>query len=788
MNWALKMFRRHGIKIAVFAFLFFTWLFCLPNILFKDDLSTVVKSREGHLLSARIAEDGQWRFPPLDTVPTKFEKCILLFEDEYFYKHPGFNPGSIFKALWHNITQDSRRGGSTLTQQVIRLSRKNKSRSYQEKMWELLLATRLESKFTKKEILNFYATYAPFGGNVVGLETAAWRYFGVSAHELSWGQTAALAVLPNAPALIYPGTHDRLLKDKRNRLLQKLKDKGVIDNTTYALSIEEPLPKKPLELPNDAPHLTEWLREQHNGQVWNTSLPTSIQKTCKQIALNHHLSLKQNQINNLAILVLDVKTKKVLAYVGNAPTTEEHSPYIDMIQSPRSTGSILKPLLYAAALDEGLILPNTLLKDVPTVINGYHPENFDETYAGAVPASVALTQSLNIPAVRLLREYGLQKFHRNLKEVGLHSIDKSAAHYGLPLILGGAESSLWEITNAYANMAATVNHFSESSGGYYEKEHQNAALKSATESDIGNLKKEPSIWSAGALFQALDVMKKVNRPSGQENWTFFSEAQPLAWKTGTSFGFKDAWAVGTTPEYTIGVWVGNADGEGRPGLTGIQAAAPILFDVLEAMPFTEWFAIPFDDLTEVTVCKKSGHLAGIHCQDTEQQNIVSRGTHTKTCPYHTTITLDLSERYRANADCYPIGQLKSASWFTLPAVMEYYYSKTNHEYTPLPPFLPGCRAPLTPVMQFIHPKKGETLLIPREFDQNLGEVVFTLAHTQPEKEVYWYMDHKFIGLTKEFHELAIAPEPGTFTLSVMDSDGNRLALPIEIRYASENPY
>ena len=224
---------KHKIKASLLFATVVVWLFCLPKPLFKDPTATVVESKEGVMIGARIANDGQWRFPKMDSIPNRFEQCILHFEDEYFYAHPGFNPISMGKALWQNLTEEGRRGGSTITQQVIRLARKNKKRSYGEKLIEVFMATRLEAGFSKKEILNYYASYAPFGGNVVGLETASWRYFGIPSHQLSWGQSAALAVLPNAPSLIFPGKNEAIFKNKRDRLLLKLFQNEIIDETTY---------------------------------------------------------------------------------------------------------------------------------------------------------------------------------------------------------------------------------------------------------------------------------------------------------------------------------------------------------------------------------------------------------------------------------------------------------------------------------------------------------------------------------------------------------------------------
>ncbi|MEX0273644.1 MAG: penicillin-binding protein 1C, partial [Flavobacteriaceae bacterium] len=698
MGWWLQ---KHRIGILVFVACFLTWWFSLPKHLFPDPTSTVVTASNGTLLGARIADDGQWRFPQIDSVPRRFEQCILHFEDAYFHSHPGFNPISIAKALWHNLTQPGRRGGSTLTQQVIRLSRKNKKRSYLEKFVELFMATRLEVRFSKRDILALYASNAPFGGNVIGLETASWRYYGIPVERLSWGQSATLAVLPNAPSLIFPGRNDSSLLYKRNRLLKKLAVKKIIDQTTYELAKAEPLPQKPLPLPNLAPHFVERIKKEHNGLRINSSIDLYLQQHVNALARSHHARLRGNDIHNLAILVLDIPSRKVIAYVGNAPSGASHGESVDIISSKRSTGSILKPILFASAMDDGLLLPNTLLTDVPTVINGYSPKNFDNGHSGAVPASRALSRSLNVPAVRLLRQYGLQKFHGKLQKMNLRSIDRPAYHYGLSLILGGAEASLWDIVKTYAAMAHTVTVFGKRQSIYRSYEYQDPSYIFGKEPHFGEVGFDTPILHAGAIYNTLKALREVNRPEGEENWEFFNEAHPIAWKTGTSYGFKDAWAVGTTPKYAIGVWAGNADGEGRPGLTGINAAAPILFDVLNHLPKSGWFAPPYDDLIELEVCSKSGHRASVYCENSTTERVPLYGKRTPQCPYHHQIFLDRERLFQVNAQCYPLEDMMVDNHFSLPTIMEHYYVQKHMDYKPLPPFKEGCSIHEDNIMEFI---------------------------------------------------------------------------------------
>ncbi len=782
-NIAHRLYR-HKVKISICLILFGLWLFCLPAELFTSPTSTVVESREGVMLGARIADDGQWRFPETDSIPYRFEQCILHFEDEYFYVHPGINPVSMGKALWQNLTTDKRRGGSTLTQQVIRLSRKNKPRTYFEKGIEIIMATRLEAGYSKNDILKMYASHAPFGGNVVGLETASWRYFGLPASELSWGQSASLAILPNAPSLIFPGKNEGVLKKKRDHLLEKLYTKGIIDQTAYELALDESLPGKPLPLPEIALHLTERMKREHPGKRVKTTISAELQNKLNRIAAQQHYALKQNEIHNLAVLILAVDSREVLAYLGNAPTSLEHNKYVDIIDKSRSTGSVLKPFLYTSLLNSGELLPNSLVADIPTVINGYSPENFDGEFNGAVPASIALSRSLNVPAVRMLRTYGLDRFHRRLQELNFESIDKPASYYGLSLILGGAESSLWEVTNAYASMAATLNFFNGSSSEYTSASFKRPQLVKNKSHNRDNISADPIVFNAAAIYKTLEALQQVNRPQGEENWSFFSNSQPIAWKTGTSFGFKDAWAVGVTPRYAIGVWAGNADGEGRPGLTGIQAAAPILFDVLDALPKSDWFAIPYDEMIESEICVKSGYLAGVNCESVSREFIPKLGTRTSPCKYHQQVFLDAEGRHQVNSSCYPLANMQQKSWFTLPPVMEYYYAKKHPEYIPLPEFRSDCLQDGEQLMEFIYPKRNEAIVLARDFNENINDIILKVAHRSSETKLYWYLDSRFIGMTDTFHEIALQPVPGNFVLTVVDQEGNQIHRKLEVAVAS----
>lgn len=769
----LNYIKQHKIKSVIIALLLVAYYFCLPNPLFKDPTATVITSSNKQLLGAQIAKDGQWRFPHNDTIPYKFSTCIVQFEDEYFYKHPGFNPISIFKALKENLKSGSvKRGGSTITQQVIRLARKGQKRTYFEKFIEIILATRLELGNSKENILTHYASNAPFGGNVVGLDAASWRYFNRNSNDLSWAESATLAVLPNAPSLIYPGKNQERLLKKRDRLLKKLLKNRQIDSLTYQLSIAEGLPKKPYPLPQTAPHLLQKVAINQSGKRIQTTIDAKLQKQVNHIVKTHYNKLSQNEIYNAAVLVLDVKTRQVLAYVGNTPTDKAHQKDVDIVDKPRSTGSVLKPFLYAAMLDAGDLVPNTLVADIPTQYGSYTPENYNKSFDGVVPASHALSRSLNVPAVRMLQEFGLDRFYQYLKFLKLKDLKYNANHYGLSLILGGAESNLWDLCKSYASLSSTLNHFSENSSTYFSNEFCEPTFIASNKINFGKQTPDKTLFDAASTYLTYQSLKEVNRPESDESWEFFDGSKQIAWKTGTSFGFRDAWSIGSTKDYVVGVWVGNADGEGRPGLVGVQTAAPIMFDVFDALPNSEWFSKPFDEMKKATICKQSGHRASPNCDDVEEQYIQLSGLKTEPCPYHVLIHLDKTENFQVNSSCEDLSNMKHKSWFVLPPLMEFYYKTKNPFYKTLPKFKPDCSGENAVSIAFIYPKKDDIIFLPKDFNGKTNDLILKIAHSKPERIVYWSIDKRFIGTTQNIHEMAIIPKIGTHIITVIDKFGN----------------
>ena len=754
------------------------YYFVLPYKLFNSPTSTIVESDNGQLIGAKIANDHQWRFPAPDSLSKKYVQCLISFEDRRFYQHYGIDGWAIVRALWQNIKSHKiREGGSTITMQVVRLMRKDKSRTIKEKVVEALLATRIELRYTKNEIIHLYAANAPFGGNVVGLEAASWRYYGRPSFDLSWAEAATLAVLPNVPALIHPGRNRTALLNKRNKLLETLCLSHIIDEEDLLLAKAEPLPEKPLPLPSLAPHLLERIAKTNNGQRVVTSLNYPLQQRANETVNRHINQLRGNSIHNAAAIIIDNETNSVIAYVGNAniAENEEHGEKVDIVTAPRSTGSILKPFLYATMIAEGEILPNTLIPDIPTYITGFVPQNFDKGYDGAVAAHHALERSLNIPTVRMLQNYGVDKFHDLLKKVGLTTLIYSPSHYGLSLILGGAEASLWDITSAYASMSRTLVHFRTHDGQYFQQDWDKPSFIKIETTEHTNQKKHTNdrdILNAASIWLTFESLSNVNRPEEESMWRMFPSSRRVAWKTGTSYGNRDAWAVGTTDKYTVGVWVGNASGEGRPMLTGVGSAAPILFDLFNMLPSTGWFQQPFDEMTYVSICRKSGYRSTNLCSETDSMWVANEGLDTPPCPHHIMVHLDPAKKYRVNTDCVSAHDMISQSWFVLPPAQEWYYKQKHHDYKTLPPIHPDCLASMVQKpMEIIYPQNNLSILITKQMDGSEGKIVLQATHRRSDATVYWHLDEHYIGSTTRQHHIAILPDTGSHTITLVDEEG-----------------
>lgn len=731
----------------------FICLALVPRPLLHGPLSPALRANDGRLLTARVANDGQWRLQPADSVPRRFQLCLLTYEDARYRYHLGLDPLAMLRALAHNLrARHVVEGGSTITQQLARMALGNRRRTLPNKLYEAAVALGIELRNSKPEILRLYCSAAPFGGNVVGLEAAAWRYFGRSADQLSWAEGATLAVLPNAPALVNVGRNRKQLKLRRDKLLRKLAARGHIDEATLELALDEPLPEKPTPMPTLATHLLDHrLRNGLQGTA-DTDIDPFLQSRVQGIADQHRAALLANRVNDIGIIVLNLNSLSILAYVGNA---SPNSPTCrcDMVQAPRSSGSTLKPFLLTAMLAAGEVTPHQLIADTPLDINGFAPQNYSHTFSGAVPAAQALTQSLNVPLVRMLQTHGVGRFLVDLRALGFTTLTADADHYGAALILGGAEVTLYDLAKAYGTIARSL---------LYDEQKVTMRRR----------------YTPSAVWQTFQALTSLSRPEEEAEWRQFASMRRVAWKTGTSYGGRDAWAVGVTPGNVVGVWVGNATGEGRAGLTGVGAAAPVLFDVISLLPPTDWFPEPYDDEEHIALCHCSGYRAGPFCADIDTLRLPRTSVSAPSCPHCRTVALSESEDFRGDRDCLP-PPIHIRSWFALPPAQEWYYQRQHPEYRPLPPLHPGC-ADQEGTLEFIYPSNGITVVRTRNYGGELQPVVAQAA-VSGRGQLFWHLDNLYLGSTEGEHKMPLAPQQGRHHLTVVNEYGTAATVVFNVK-------
>jgi penicillin-binding protein 1C len=514
-----------------------------------------------------------------------------------------------------------------------------------------------------------------------------------------------------------------------------------------------------------------------NQKSFQTTIDPSLQKNASRILAMHMTTQQANNVHNCAALIVEIKTGKVLMYHGNSPITDDaHSRMVDIIHAPRSTGSILKPVLYAAMLQEGAILPETLIEDIPIQFNGFTPKNYFETYDGLVPASNALSRSLNIPAVVMLKDYGYPRFVNLLQRLGLKDIDQPADHYGLSVILGGAECNLWDLTKLYAGLGRTLHSHQINADHEWTDNYE---FQTTLQNDHSVSYTSYSPLSPSAIWCTYQSLMAVNRPDTELGWEAYNSSQPIAWKTGTSFGNRDAWAIGSSSEYVVSVWVGNADGTGRPGLTGVQAAAPILFDLFKLLDLDESFIQPTNSLIQIETCSQSGMRKGPHCLDSKWQWAPVSGLRTNTCGYHQLLFLDPVSGHQVTSECFSPHLMISRSHFVVPPAHAHYFKNKNPEYQNAPPYLASCD-PNSHPLDILYPRNGSSIFLPVGLNGQTIPIVLQATHLHDQQLIYWHLDNTYIGETKEIHQIEITPSEGQHQLVITDTAGHRSTVTFQV--------
>lgn len=761
-----------GTYIAVLALAgLFLLLIPLPKPLFPAPTGQVILDKSGRILRVFLDAGQQYHLPFLDTesraadtssLPAKLKAAVIRYEDRRFYHHPGIDPLAVFRAMYDNLRSGERiSGASTITMQVARLAG-NRPRTPAHKLVEMLQALKLEMLYSKDQLLAIYLNRAPFGGNIVGFQAASYRYFAKDPALLTWAEAATLAVLPNAPGLIDPYRNREDLLRKRNRLLSLLADERRLDGETLQRSLLEPLPGDPFAFPFLAPHFCEFLHNTEQQGVVRTTLDAELQQTVEEVVGYRMESVGRFGIHNAAVLVAETDSGRVRAYVGSSDYWDSgHNGQVDGVRASRSTGSLLKPFLYALAMDEGILLPQTLIQDIPTHFGAFSPHNIDLNYRGLVSASESLILSLNVPTVRLLSEYGVERFYRFLTAAGLHSLFRPPQDYGLTLILGGAEASLFELAGLYRGL------------GRY-----------GVFSPLTLIREEPAgaevrLISPGASYLTLEVLSELGRPGAEYYWENFQSGRPLSWKTGTSYGQKDAWSIGLNSKWIVAVWVGNFTGEGNANLRSSTLAAPLLFDVFNILPGgnqEEWFQSPAEALQAVKLCRDTGYRAGPDCRETHTVSAPAGGKALAQCPYHKKIYTTLDGTQRVNALCWEPGQYREETRLIYPPAVAQYLRERGRLTERIPPFKPGfSAADGLAAVRIVYPEEGAKIWIPKDIDGNTQKLTLRAAHLEQDSILYWYADDLYLGKTKGLHTWSVHFLRGSHKLEIVDSGGNRAA-------------
>lgn len=740
-----------AIAIALGVLAFWLAIPSLPDPLFPPHYSGAVLDRDGKVLRAFLAQDEQWRLASRDkNLPTKLSKAVLTFEDRRFRYHPGVDVIAIARAAIDNLRGRSLSGASTISMQVARLA-VPKERTFWSKVVEAVHALQIEWRYDKDEILRLWLDNTPYGGNLVGMEAASRRYYGMSPSSLSWGQASFLAVLPKSPNAIATAAGRDRLSGRQKALLESLD----LNEEELAAALREPLPEMQYDLPFEAPHAAEWLHATRGGVISST-LRQAEQRVVAGVVERRADVLRAVGVPNLAVLVAETESGDVVAYAGSQSFADDKgNGQVDGVRAPRSSGSTLKPFLYGIAMDRGLMLPQTKLLDVPTNFGSFTPANFANEFSGLLSMRDALIKSANVPAVRTLADVDVSHFYEWLKAAGVSTLFRRSDDYGLSLILGGAEVTLWDLAALFRGLAR---------GGQF------GPLRIVADDSPP---KSQQLMSPGAAWLVTETLRDVRRPGAEYYWEQYANQWPVAWKTGTSYGQRDAWAIGVTPEWTIAVWAGDFRGQGNPVLSGTQTAAPVLFDVLAVLPKDDgkrWFERPGDQLESVELCALSGYRAHADCAERVVVDAPRGSLPIGACPFHRAFYVENKEEVCSL--CWTGKQERLVRTIYPPSVNQWYRQHGRAPEEP-PPHRASCPATAQhQPLELLHPQPGTVLVVPRVDGEQHGAITLRAAHARDDAIVHWYLDGDYLGSTESQHQRSVVLGPGEHRVQVVDDQGN----------------
>ena len=745
-------------------------LFLLLNRLFpvpeSIEYSTTISDANGQVVNAYLTPDEKWRMKTeLEEISPLLRKTIIAKEDRYFYRHPGINPFALARAAFMNTIRMKRTSGaSTITMQVARAMEPRK-RNLLSKCIEMFRAMQLEWKYDKDEILQLYLNLVPYGGNIEGVKSASWLYFQKNPDHLSLAEITALAIIPNRPSSLVIGKRNDLVLQERNRWLQKFAADGVFTKDEIEDALAEPLDAKRTEVPHHIPHLSYKLKKTSSNTNIKTFIDLNNQMKIEKLVADYVRGLKLKQIRNAAVIVMDNKSGRIISYTGSSDfkdTTD--GGQVNGAAAVRQPGSTLKPLLYGLAIDEGLLTPRSIINDVPVNYAGYAPENYDRNFNGYVTMEYALEHSLNIPSVRSLQQLGKDIFIDRLSEAGFRQVEKDRQKLGLSMVLGGCGATLEELTALFAAFA---------NEGVYTP-------PSFSSADTG--RKKTRILSAASSYMITEILSKVNRPDFPLNWTATEHMPKIAWKTGTSYGRRDAWSIGYNKNYTVGVWAGNFSGLGVPELSGANTATPLLFRIFNTLDYdsnSSWYEMPAECQWR-QVCSESGHVPGNWCTNLVTDYFIPLTSSMNVCRHIEEIKISADKAWSYCESCAPAEGFIKKPFRITDMEMQSYFAGIGIAYEKIPPHYPDCEKIFKgngPQITF--PLNGHEYLVSSRDPEPLQ---LTARTGRDVMKIYWYINDEFYKASAAGEKQMFIPKDGPVKISCTDDKGRNRNIWIKVKY------
>lgn len=762
----LRFLKKTGIGFLGLVLLFFLlhWIFPLPD---KIEYSTIITDNKDEVVNAYLTSDQKWRMKTeLDEISPLLQKTIINKEDRHFYRHPGVNPFALVRAFFANLFYMRRMSGaSTITMQVAKMLEPGK-RNIWSKCREMFRALQLELKYSKKEILQLYLNLVPYGGNIEGVKAASLLYFNKNPDHLSLAEITALSIIPNKPGVMVPGRHNDFIVKERNRWLQRFAERKVFTDKEIEDALAEPLDAVRQTVPHYIPHLAYKIKKL-GGDIIRTTVDLNTQLKTEKLVEDYVRVQRLKNIRNAAVVIIDNKTHKVISYVGSSGFSDTtDGGQVNGASAVRQPGSTLKPLLYALCFDEGLLTPKTVMTDVAVNYDGYAPENYDDKFNGYVTVEHALEHSLNIPAVKGLRLLGYEKMIQELVRCNFKQIQKDRRKLGLSMVLGGCGTTLEELTGLFSIFV--------NNGDYIAPVFtQNDTLRSRI-----------NIISPASAYMINEILSKVNRPDFPLNWTATERMPKIAWKTGTSYGRKDAWSIGYNKNYTVGVWLGNFSGTGAADLSGANTATPLLFRIFNTIDYDsdeEWFKQP-DDCDIRQVCSETGLVPAEHCSNRVTDYFIPLISSTQSCANRQEILLSPDEKMSYCRSCAPASGYKKRIFRITEPEMQAWYEENRIAYEKIPPHNPNCEVIFkgsAPVIQ--SPLNGTEYLISKE---NPEPLQLSCKTANDVSRVYWYINNKFYKSSAPGEKQFFVPQEGPVKISCTDDKGRNRDIKIRVKYVN----